>query len=133
MLDHIKIENILFLDIETVPQYPDLKEASEKFREFWDKKSTYFRDENQTSEDVYQRAGIYSEFGKIICISAGFFVVKNGEKKLRLKSFFGDDEKKILEEFSAMLQKFNASNSDLLLCAHNGKEFDFPYISRRML
>jgi len=133
MLDQVKIENVLFLDIETVPQYPDFENVPDKFREFWDKKSSYFRDENQTAEDVYQRAGIYSEFGKVICISAGFFVVKNGEKKLRLKSFYGDDEKKILEEFSAMLQKFNSSNNDLMLCAHNGKEFDFPYISRRML
>jgi len=133
MLDQVKIENILFLDIETVPQYPDFENVPDKFREFWDKKSSYFRDENQTAEDVYQRAGIYSEFGKVICISAGFFIIKNGEKKLRLKSFYGDDEKKVLEEFSAMLQKFNSSNSDLMLCAHNGKESDFPYISRRML
>ena len=88
MLDNIKIENVLFLDIETVPQYFDFDYVPEKFKEFWDKKSAYFRDENQSASDVYQRAGIYSEFGKIICISVGIVLNKNDQKSLRLKSFF---------------------------------------------
>jgi len=133
MLDKIKIENVLFLDIETVPQYSDFDEVPEKFKEFWDKKSMYFRDEQESASDVYQRAGIYSEFGKIICISVGIVVSKSDHKSFRLKSFFGDDESILLKEFSAMLKKYYSSNSDLQLCAHNGKEFDFPYIARRML
>lgn len=133
MLDNIRIENILFLDIETVPQYSDYDLAPEKFKEFWDKKSSYFREEEQSPSDVYQRAGIYSEFGKIICISVGIVVIKNNIKTFRLKSFFGDDEKILLKEFAGMLQKYHTSNADLQLCAHNGKEFDFPYMARRML
>ena len=133
MLDNIKIDNVLFLDIETVPQYSDFNSVPEKFKEFWDKKSAYFRDEDQSASDVYQRAGIYSEFGKIICISVGIAVKKSDHRTLRLKSFFGNDESILLQEFAEMLQKYHSSNRDLQLCAHNGKEFDFPYIARRML
>lgn len=133
MLDDINIDNILFLDIETVPQYQDFNSVSEVFKELWEKKSSYFRDEDQSASDVYQRAGIYSEFGKIICISVGITVSKTDKRTFRLKSFFGDDESVLLQEFAVMLEKFHSSNSKLLLCAHNGKEFDFPYIARRML
>lgn len=133
MLDNIKTENILFLDIETVPQYENFDLMPDSFKEFWDKKSNFFREDEQSASDVYQRAGIYSEFGKVICISVGILINKNDKKSFRLKSFFGDDEKILLAEFAEMLNKYHSSNTDLLLCAHNGKEFDFPYIARRML
>lgn len=133
MLDNIKIENILFLDIETVPQYSNYNDVPKNFQEFWEKKSSYFREEDQSASDVYQRAGIYSEFGKIICISVGIAVNKTEGRTFRLKSFFGDDEALLLKEFKEMLEKYHSSNKDLQLCAHNGKEFDFPYIARRML
>lgn len=133
MLDKISIENVMFLDIETVPQCPDYNDVPKPFQEFWEKKSTYFRNEDQSASDVYQRAGIYSEFGKIICISVGIMIQKNGERGFRLKSFFSDDEAILLNEFSSMIQKYQTSNPDIQLCAHNGKEFDFPYIARRML
>jgi 3'-5' exonuclease len=133
MLDNIKIENVLFIDIETIPQYPDFKDVPEQMKNFWEKKSSYFRESDQSASDVYQRAGIYSEFGRIICISAGIVITKNGEKSIRIKSFFGDDEKLLLSEFAEMLKKYHSSNKDLQLCAHNGKEFDFPYIGRRMI
>ncbi|PLX19833.1 MAG: 3'-5' exonuclease, partial [Marinilabiliales bacterium] len=133
MLDNIKTENVLFLDIETVPLYESFDSVPDTFKELWEKKSAYFRDENQSASDVYQRAGIYSEFGKIICISVGILITKGEKKAFRLKSFFGEYEKIILEEFAQMLKKYHASNSDLQLCAHNGKEFDYPYIARRML
>jgi len=132
MLEKIKIEKVLFLDIETVPVSPSFNELETAHREFWDKKSQQFRKENQTAEEVYQRAGIYAEFGKIICISFGIAHLKDNNRFLRLKSIFGDDEKIILTEFANLLTKMSKSN-DLLLCAHNGKEFDFPYLSRRML
>lgn len=133
MLDKISVENVLFLDIETVPQYPDFNDVPQSFQDFWEKKSAYFRSEDQLASEVYQRAGIYSEFGKIICISVGIVVKKSGERSFRLKSFFGDDEALLLQEFAEMLQKYQSSNPELQLCAHNGKEFDFPYIARRML
>ncbi len=133
MLDHIKIENILFLDIETVPQYASFDEMPVEFQQFWDKKSSYFRNDEQTASDVYQRAGIYAEYGKIICISVGIIVHKSKAPFFRIKSFYGSDEKVLLNEFAEMLNKYYAKNNGIYLCAHNGKEFDFPYIARRML
>ena len=134
MLDKINPLHILFLDIETVPQYAHHSDLPEKMKEFWDKKSARFRQEEEGPEDVYQRAGIYAEFGKIVCISVG--VMKSPEENsgygFRLKSFYGAEEHLLLSSFAEMLQKFSAKN-DALLCAHNGKEFDFPYIARRML
>jgi DNA polymerase elongation subunit (family B) len=133
MLEAISPENILYIDIETVPAYPSFADVPERFRELWDKKSAYIRKPEQTAEDVYERAGIYAEFGKIVCISAGYIAQQGGQRIFRVKSFFGDDEKALLEEFRTALVKFYESKRGAFLCAHNGREFDFPYISRRML
>lgn len=132
MLNAIGIQDILFLDIETVPSSPDFDSLSPVFQQFWEKKSSYFRKENETAADVYQRAGIYAEFGKIICISAGLIFYRGKEKMFRVKSFFGDEENIILSDFSGMLEAYS-SRKGIYLCAHNGKEFDFPYLARRIL
>ena len=122
----------MFLDIETVPETSSFELLSPAMQNLWDKKSKQFRTPDQKAEDVYERAGIYSEFGKIICISVGLIREKN-PFVFRLKSFFGKEEKSLLTEFSAMLTKFSRTNKEAILCAHNGKEFDFPYIARRMI
>lgn len=132
MLDTIKLDKIIFLDIETVPLFPKYQLLSKKWKELWEKKAQYLVQEEQSAEDIYQRAGIYAEFGKIICISIGIIREIEGKQVFRIKSFYGDDEKKILEEFSEMLRT-HFKSSDYLLCAHNGKEFDFPYLARRIL
>ncbi|HJX70993.1 MAG TPA: 3'-5' exonuclease [Bacteroidales bacterium] len=132
MLQHIAFDNVLFLDIETVPQYISYSEMPENLRNLWDKKASYLRKEEQTPEELYARAGIYAEFGRIICISIGIFDLKDKSRKLRIKSFFGDDEHQILAEFGHLLDGLS-DRKTLMLCAHNGKEFDFPYIARRML
>ena len=132
MLDNIRVEDILFLDIETVPTSSSHELLDTKLQALWNKKSKQFRTPEQTSDEVYERAGIYSEFGKIICISVGVIKEKN-PFSLRLKSFFGDDEKLLLSDFASMLVKFSKTNKEAILCAHNGKEFDFPYIARRMI
>jgi DNA polymerase elongation subunit (family B) len=100
-------------------------------QELWDKKSKYFRKEDESPADVYQRAGIYAEFGKIVCISIGG--IQNGEsgKKFWSHSFAGADEKKLLNEFAEVLNK--PKNKNKYLCGHNIKEFDVPFIARRML
>lgn len=131
MLTSIRPEDILFLDIETVPSVAAYDSLDPVFRAHWDRKSKQFTTDDQQPCDVYERAGIYAEFGKIVCISVGLIKEKD-PFVFRLKSFFGDDEKAILNEFSAMLVKFS-KNRDVILCAHNGKEFDYPYIARRMV
>ncbi len=123
------LHKILFLDIETVPQSESYEQLDERWRELWDKKAQYLVKDEQTPSDVYQRAGIYAEFGKIICISAGFI---DRNHKVHIKSFWGEDENALLTEFAELLNRYYNTNEHLL-GAHNGKEFDFPYIARRML
>jgi len=133
MLQQIDLTKILFLDCETVPQYPSYSSLDEKWKRLWDKKATFLKkEEGQSSEDIYNRAGIYAEFGKIVCISVGFFSSVGKEYKFRIKSFYGDEEQKLLTEFCELLEK-HFNNKDNSLCAHNGKEFDYPFIARRCL
>jgi 3'-5' exonuclease len=126
--------NILFLDIETVSQYPVFDQVPEGWKELWSRKAEALlrNREDETVESIYGRAGIYAEFGKIICISCGLLQGSGSQKKLVLKSFYGDNEKEVLKEFIEMLRKW-AVDSNKFLCAHNGKEFDFPYLCRRMI
>lgn len=132
MLQKVNLEKILFLDIETVAQYPNFSDLDAVFQKHWENKARFIAKEEETAEDVYERAGIYAEFGKIVCISVGAIRIENGIKKLRLKSFYNDDEHKLLTDFFEMLnQHYNSRDS--LLCGHNGKEFDFPYIARRAM
>ncbi len=133
MLDNIALNRIYFLDIETVPQQPGYSELPEHFRELWDKKASYIKsEESDTPESIYQRAGIFAEFGKVVCISVGIFTQEGGEDYFRIKSFAGDDEKKMLEDFASLLNNYFDLKTHFL-CAHNGKEFDFPYLSRRFI
>jgi predicted PolB exonuclease-like 3'-5' exonuclease len=132
MLDNLRPEDILFLDIETVPTAQSFEDLGPAMKNLWVKKSKQFRTPDQSPDEVYARAGIYSEFGKIICISVGLLKEKP-PFILRLKSFFGDDEKSLLSDFSAMLSRFSKTNKEAILCAHNGKEFDYPFIARRMI
>lgn len=131
MLQKISLENILFLDIETVPEKESFEDLEDTKKELWEQKSRYQRKDDYTAEEFYDRAGIWAEFGTIICISAGYFKLNGDSKTFRVTSFHGD-EIKLLKEFKSLLNShFNQPKH--LLCAHNGKEFDFPYIARRMI
>lgn len=132
MLNDIKVEDVLFLDIETVPGSESFEKLEPVFQVLWEKKSKQLRAPEQTADDVYERAGIYSEFGKIICISVGIIKMKDF-RFIRLKSFYGPDEKMLLIEFSDLITKFCKLHKQAILCAHNGREFDFPFIARRMI
>ncbi len=133
MLNHIQLEDILFLDIETVPQCPDFEQLDEYTQRLWESKAAFLCKDGQTPAEMYERAGIYAEFGKIVCISLGFmYKLPDGQTAFRLKSCFNEDESKLLNEFSETLKRFGMQHN-VQLCAHNGKEFDFPYIARRML
>ena len=128
MLQKIPIENILFMDIETVPAYETWEALSEQEKNLWDKKTFYQRKEEPAEEYYTQRAGVMAEFGKIICITVGM-IDKSG--KLKITSFYDDDEQKILHDFGQIFNSIRLAN--VILCAHNGKEFDFPWIARRFL
>lgn len=130
----LPLHNILFLDIETVPQSPAYTDLPDDWKKLWDTKSTSLvkYHEGQTNETLYPRAGIYAEFGKIVCVSCGVIQGNGEQRKIVLKSFYGDDEKMLLTAFIDMLNKW-ATGESKFLCAHNGKEFDFPYLCRRMI
>lgn len=130
MLQNIPLEKILFLDIETVPQAGKWEDLDETTQYLWDKKTKGQRKDEILASDFYEdRGGIMAEFGKIVCISVGMISSKSG--KLKIHSYYGHDEKKLLQDFSELFASPRMNN--VVLCAHNGKEFDFPYISRRML
>lgn len=125
---HSLLEKVLFLDIETVPQKPNFDSLDDIEQQFWTKKAKQLSKKEESPAELYQRAGIYAEFGKIVCISIGRISGKSSSI-FQLQSFIEEDEKLLLQKF----RKFLENQHDKLLCAHNGKEFDFPYIARRML
>ncbi len=126
------MENVLFIDIETVPQAANYAELDDRWKKLWDHKASKLAQHGETPEELYPRAGIYAEFGKVICISAGFIAKNKDKRTFRLKSFFGTDEQQVLSDFCQLLRD-NFFNKTHFLCAHNGKEFDFPYLCRRIL
>ena len=130
MLENIDLQQVMVLDIETVPQYPSFDELPIEFQQLWDQKTRFQRRDGETPAEFYVRGGILAEFGKIICISVGIFSTKTEKLNLRIKSFYGDKEKEVLQSFIDLLKK---QSDTLIFCAHNGKEFDFPYLCRRML
>ena len=132
MLNQARLSQFLFLDVETVPEIYRFEDLNETKRKLFEKKVKYRLNEETTTEDLYEQAGIWAEFGKIIVISVGFFVKDDGSE-FRIKSFASDNEVKLLQDFADLLNSKYFQRKDLKLCAHNGKEFDFPYIARRMI
>lgn len=131
MIEKLYLENILFLDIETVPEHENFTALDPEMQALWETKTQYQRKDDFSAEAFYDRAGIWAEFGKIICISVGYFTLKGDIRHFRVTSFFGE-ETKILKDFSGLLENhFNKAQH--ILCGHNAKEFDIPFIARRMI
>ncbi|MFN0257113.1 3'-5' exonuclease [Pedobacter ureilyticus] len=130
MLKDVKLNNVFVIDIETVPQKENFGELPNHLKELWERKSRYQRKDQQTADEFYENAGIWAEFGKIVCISIGIYHLERKQIHLRVRSFAHDDETVVLKQFISLLNK---QTKNLQLCAHNGKEFDFPYLCRRML
>ncbi len=135
------MKDILFLDIETVPVASCMEDMPEPLQEVWEhkfkslKKAGMYKekDEDYSAEEAFvEGAGVYAEFAKVVCVSVGFIYDKNGDRCLRIKSFYGDDERKVLEEFVGLVKKF-MTTARHKVCGHNVKEFDLPFISRRLL
>lgn len=128
----IQLENIVFLDIETVSAHRSFEDLNSDWQDLWKRKARNLVKEQQTEAEIYDQASIYAEFGKVICIGVGLIRRGKDGAQFRVKSFYGDDERAVLQEFANLLNKsFNGAT--YLLCAHNGKEFDFPYLARRMM
>jgi DNA polymerase elongation subunit (family B) len=129
-----ELRDILFIDIETVASTNHYYSLDERFKTLWARKAGYLRrGPEDTDEYLFEtRAGIYAEFGKIICIVAGKFIEnEQGELTLRTKAYSGDNERELLLNFKSMVERLDPLMTKF--CAHNGKEFDYPYLCRRML
>lgn len=131
MIEKIRLENILFLDIETVPEQEHYSLLDDETQQLYALKTAYQRKEDFTAEEFYDRAGIWAEFGKIVCLSAGYFTFRGDIRHFRVTSFHGD-EVSILKDFSNLLNN-HFSQPQHIMCGHNAKEFDFPFIARRMI
>jgi predicted PolB exonuclease-like 3'-5' exonuclease len=133
MLANLDFSKIIFIDIETVPCVYHFSEMDDRGKELWNKKTRFLQErEGVSPAQLYEKAGIYSEFAKVACISIGLIVQKDGEQQIRLKSFAGTDEKVLLQEFIDLVESKFAMPG-YMLCAHNGKEFDYPFLSRRII
>jgi predicted PolB exonuclease-like 3'-5' exonuclease len=128
-----ELNKVIFLDVETVPQQKEFELINEEQKKLWEQKAKFdsaYKSGEISLSDTYQRAGIYAEFGKIICISFGYVALEKGQRELRIKSISDKEEKNLLSKLLKLIEGFD---KETLLCAHNGKEFDFPYICRRLL
>ncbi|MGB0886371.1 MAG: 3'-5' exonuclease, partial [Chitinophagales bacterium] len=135
MISAVNKYNILFIDIETVSFKKSYTELTETFQKLWQKKHhTLIKDSEISFEESYtEKAAIYAEFGKIVCISCGYLTKSEKNDKLRIKSFSGDNETKLLKTFATLLSNNYTDTQNQTICGHNIKEFDIPYICRRML
>ena len=133
-MQNIVLENLLLIDIETVPQHPTFDLLNDDWKKLWEEKTQRSLPDFTTAAEFYpQRAGVMAEFAKIVCISIGYFAKQERKLQLRLKSFFDDDEKKLLQDFIATINIMEAKNNKWSFAGHNIKEFDIPFICRRLL
>ncbi len=133
MQDRINITDILFLDIETVPCAYKFGEMSPAMQQLWSDKTRFLQErEEKSAEEIYERAGIYAEFGKVVCISTAIVHRDGGKERIRVKSFFGHDEAEVLGTFAKVLDRYYSAPGKYI-CGHNLKEFDAPFLARRMM
>ena len=130
MLPFSEPEKIFFLDIETAPQCAKFNQLPETWQKLWEQKASTLKLED-TPEISYRRAGIYAEFGRVVCVCIGRIVLQNKVPVLRIRTFCDADETSLLKKLAQWLSRNITSENRL--CAHNGKEFDFPWMARRML
>ena len=133
-MQNITLEQLILIDIETVPQHPDFDLLNEEWKQLWQEKTQRSLPDFTSPAEFYpQRAGVMAEFAKIICISMGYFTKQGNVLQLRLKSFYGDDEKVLLQNFVTVLNQVETKNNKWSFAGHNIKEFDIPFICRRLL
>jgi 3'-5' exonuclease len=132
-MHNIRTEDLIVIDIETASVSSSFNLLDERWQTLWQEKTARVIPEGLTASDFYpMRAGVMAEFSKIVCISIGYFI-KEQQLKIRVKSFYGDDEQKILADFLQTVTKIESFNSKWCFAGHNIKEFDIPFICRRLL
>ncbi len=132
-MQQVSPHDIIFIDIETVSCYPNFDSMPSQWQGNWEEKIKHLRNEDASSAEFYeQRAGVMAEFSKIVCISMGY-LLREENLKIRVKSFYGHDEAEILKAFLLTMHKIEKNSRSWHFGGHNIKEFDIPFICRRML
>jgi len=133
-MQNISLDNLLLIDIETVPQFPSFDLLDDNWKQLWEEKTQRSLPDFTSAAEFYpQRAGVMAEFAKIVCISIGYFIKQGASLQIRVKSFYGDDEKKLLQDFIGTVNQMEAKNNKWSFAGHNIKEFDIPFICRRLI
>lgn len=133
-MQNVPLENLFLMDIETVSSKESFHLLEDHWKELWGEKIKRHLSPDSTPEEMYpQRAAIFAEFARVICISFGYFKKENEGWELRIKSLYGHNEQRILEEFSATINNLPANKKNWIFTGHNVKEFDIPFLCRRML
>lgn len=133
-MQQIVLENLFLLDIETVSGSQHYHLLNDEWKELWTEKVFKSLPPDINAEQYYpMRAAILAEFAKVICISIGYFKKENNELQLRIKSFHSETEQEVLGGFITALQQLHAKNARWVFTGHNIKEFDIPFLCRRML
>ena len=133
-MHQIPLEDLFLLDIETVSSVPDFNLLTDEWKNLWAEKISKSLPPDVTAEEYYpRRAAILAEFAKVICISTGYFKKEGNEWQLRIKSFYSENERDVLDGFTKTIQQLQTRNSKWIFCGHNIKEFDFPFLWRRMI
>jgi hypothetical protein len=134
MIRQIPLEEFLVIDIETVSEQKEYRELNPEWQLLWDEKTRWSRPEDSDAEAFYpQRAGVMAEFAKVICICIGFFHRQNAETHFRVKAIAGNDEKTVLQQFIDTVAQFGSRQKKWRFAGHNIREFDIPFLCRRML
>jgi hypothetical protein len=132
-----QLKDILFIDIETVPTQPDFSHLSDGMQAEWTRKAKFVKSVTEGNTDPAalfgERAGIFSEFAKVVCIGFGSLHTQDNALRMRLKALVNDNEKILLTDFCEVLGKFTQHYKELRFCGHNIKEFDIPFLCRRMV
>ncbi len=132
-MQHLRTEDLIVIDIETASEAASFNLLPQHWQNLWQEKTAKILPEAVSTAEFYpMRAGVMAEFSKIVCISIGYFI-RELHLKMRVKSFYGDDEKKLLQDFLATITKIESFNNRWCFAGHNIKEFDIPFICRRLL
>lgn len=134
MIARMPLENFLIIDIETVSEQQHFENLNDEWKHLWEEKVIRSIPENTTVGEYYpNRAGVMAEFAKVVCISIGYFKKDKGSFQFRVKSIFGDDENILLRSFVETVDMLEAVHNRWCFTGHNIKEFDIPFLCRRLL
>ncbi len=121
------MRDVLYLELATAGRYRTLEEAPPGYQRLWGEWNAW-----REEQPDFGRAALYAEFGQVVGMSLGYHLEDGPQEEFRISSWVGD-EAAILGEFLRVVKSLTKSKRRLRICSHNGKSFDFPYLSKRLV